>query len=200
MMANNSTRRRVRRCSSFRFWDFGIASCAIISSSEYVFKGEQLAEATYENGNVRTTSQRRVVAYLSKYMGKEFGQLGYNKKHFYRTRNVVAKQKTVDNISAQELLEQFGAQIEKLREGEEPYEVTMSEDSEFYMYKQDRRRIIFRTKSETHDEHDVLGVLLLATGGMTYRPLEELEAMTASGAAELIGENCQYKYFREVVK
>lgn len=184
----------------FPFWDFGIASCAIISSAEYVFKGEQLAEATDENGNVRTTSQRRVVAYLSKYMGKEFGQLGYSKKHFYRTRNVVAKQKTVANISAQELLEQFGAQIEKLREGEEPYEVTMSEDSEFYMYKQDSRRIIFRTKSETRDQHDVMGVLVLVAGGMAYRSLEELEAMTASGAAELIGENCQYKYFREVVK
>ncbi len=184
----------------FPFWDFGIASCAIISSSEYVFKGERLAEAIDESGNLRTTSQRRVVAYLSKYMGKEFGQLGYNKKHFYRTRNVVGKKKTVDDITAKDLLEQFGAQIEKLREGDEPYEVTMSDDSDFYMYKQDSRRIIFRTKSETRDQHDVMGVLVLAASGMTYRPIEELEAMAVSGAVELIGENCQYKYFREIAK
>ena len=45
-----------------------------------------------------------------------------------------------------------------------------------------------------------MGVLVLAAGGITYRSLEELEAMQASGVAELIGENCQYKYFREIVK
>ena len=184
----------------FPFWDFGIASCAIISSSEYVFRGERLAEAIDESGNVRTTSQRRVVAYLSKYMGKEFGQLGYNKKHFYRTRNVVGKNKTVDNYMYDDLLQETGAMIGKSEDEAEPYEVTMTDDSVFYMYKQDKRRIIFRTKSETHDEHDVMGVLVLAAGGITYRSLEELETMTASGAAELIGENCQYKYFREVVK
>ena len=90
--------------------------------------------------------------------------------------------------------------IGKSEDEAEPYEMTMTDDSVFYMYKQDKRRIIFRTKSETRDQHDVMGVLILAASGMTYRPLKELESMVAAGAAELIGENCQYKYFREVVK
>ncbi len=182
----------------FPFWDFGIASCAIISSSEYVFKGERLAEA---RGNVRTTSQRRVVAYLSKYMGKEFGQLGYNKKHFYRTKNVVGKQKCVDNFTADQMLERFGANIAKREEGsEDPYEVIMSEDNDLYMYKQDRRRIFFRTKLEENVSEDPMGVLVLAHGGVEYRKLGELEAMQAAGVVKLIGENCQYKIFAEIRK
>lgn len=68
------------------------------------------------------------------------------------------------------------------------------------LYKKVEEGCIFRTKSETRDQHDVMGVLILAASGMTYRPLKELESMVAAGAAELIGENCQYKYFREVVK
>lgn len=185
----------------FPFWDFGIASCAIISSSEYVFKGERLAEAIDESGNVRTTSQRRVVAYLSKYMGKEFGQLGYNKKHFYRTRNVVGKDKSVDNYKAEDLLQNIGAVVEKQDEGaEEPYKVDFNDSSEYYMYKQDSRRIIFRTRIETREQREVMGVLVFAESGMEYRALGELEKMAADGLAELIGENCQYKYFKEIAK
>ena len=184
----------------FPFWDFGISSCAIISTQEYIFKGEQLGMPKDKEGNVLTTSQRRVVAYLSKYLGKEFGQLGYNKKHFYRTRNVVGKQKHVENFDADDYLNEYGIRLERLQEeeSEDTYRVDVADDSDVYMYKQDKGRIYFRTKIETKVENEVQGVLVLSSGGLEYRSLGELEAMQASGAAELVGENYQYKYFKQI--
>lgn len=80
----------------FPFWNFGFASCAIIyTDNDLIFQGEKLAGEFDENGNQRTTSQRRVVAYLDKYIGKQLGNIGYGQRSFYRTRNVVGKEKEV---------------------------------------------------------------------------------------------------------
>ena len=118
---------------TFPFWDFGLATTAIIYSGDgKAFKGEELPPERDDKGNTQTTSQRRIVAYLSKYMGKEYGDVGYGEKRFFRTSNVVGKTKTVANYNR--------LQLEQLEN-----------DPTMYKYKEDDKRIIYRTRIDGLD-------------------------------------------------
>ncbi|MDE5601641.1 MAG: hypothetical protein K2J16_04000 [Clostridia bacterium] len=112
---------------NFPFWDFGQANCAIIYPDDFIIINEDIPSET-DNNRKYTTNQRRVVAYLNKYMSKEFGSVGYGQKHFYRTHNVVAKEKEVFNWTAEEVA------------------FNCSEEH-FFVYKEDDERVYFRQKN-----------------------------------------------------
>ncbi len=122
-------------CFVFPFWNFGMASFAIIQTDNNVlFKGETLADVVDENG-ILTTSQRRVVAYMDKYIAKQLGSIGYCCKSFYKTKNVKAKNKIVSYMNAEELSE------------------TLRRDN-YELYKNANGKLIFRQKfCEGNDEN-----------------------------------------------
>lgn len=121
----------------FPFWDFGFANCAIIySDNDMMFKGEQLAKKVDENGNVRTTSQRRVVAYLDKYIGKQLGNIGYGQRSFYRTQNVLAKEKSVEFWNDEQVFEKCDM------------------NTKLYRYKDNEKIVIYRTRFAGYDDEN----------------------------------------------
>lgn len=115
----------------FPFWKYGLGTCAIIHTVEdFVFKGEELA------GITGSTSQRRIVAYLSKYMGKEYGNMGYGQRSFYRTQNVQAKEKAVEFWNEEKIFENTRL------------------DPTMYEYKDSDKMTIFRTKFDGFDDEN----------------------------------------------
>lgn len=144
----------------FPYWNYGFASCAVLPHNDFVFDSEKKTIEEYsnekcnsvlesvlkfdekrqapyaqdENGNVLPFSQRRVVAYLDKYVGKQFGSVGYCKKSFFRTHNVEAKTKTVSYMGTEEL-------AEVLRDGN--YELYKSENGkDYYRTKSSERSLL----------------------------------------------------------
>lgn len=121
----------------FPFWDFGFASCAIIyTDNNTIFPGEALANLKDENGNIRTTSQRRVVAYLDKYIGKQLGSIGYGQRSFYRTKNVISKEKEV------------------LYWNDEVVFKNCFMNNDMYLYKDNAKCSIFRTKFDGYEDEN----------------------------------------------
>ncbi len=83
----------------FPFWDYGLATCAIIP------KGKD------ENGNDIT--QGAVVSYLSKYMSKsEISEVGYGKKRFHHTTNLAFKEKGMYCMDSDTFEESIGDDFE----------------------------------------------------------------------------------------
>lgn len=83
----------------FPFWDYGLATCAIIP------KGKD------ENGNDIT--QGAVVSYLSKYMSKsEISEVGYGKKRFHHTTNLAFKEKGMYCMDCDTFEESIGDDFE----------------------------------------------------------------------------------------
>lgn len=164
------------------------------------FKGEELAAEVGDRGERRSVSQRRVVAYLNKYMGKEYGTVGYNQRRFYRTHNVIGKTKRLENMSAAQQLRQLGMSysVRNDESASEKFEIDMDENSPFYVYKQDSKRIYLRMKRAEVPDGEKMAMLLEDGKRLKFIPEAEAEKLVADGVAEPMEASPQYKVYRMI--